>query len=841
MHPKRETLGLNVIPLRYKIVIEPDIKAFHYKGDETIEVDVKKSTNNIALNGAELSIKGAAVRNKNKEQEAKVATEKEKERITLSFSRKIVGKAQLMISFTGNNSDMLYGFYRSRYKKGNKEKHLLTTQFEAANARNAFPCFDEPSLKARFDLSLIVEKNLDCVSNMPIKEEKALENKKLVAFHTTPRMSTYLLYIGVGEFERKTGRLGDIGINVITVPGKGKYAALGLEYAKKFVDFYQKYFRIRYPLPKIDLIAIPDFAVGAMENWGAITFRETALLGDEKSAVAVKQRIAEIVAHELAHQWFGNLVTMQWWNDIWLNESFATFMAYKAMDKVFPEWNMRAQYVDKVINTALSADQIASTHPISVEVNMPSEIDQIFDEISYEKGGSVLNMLEDYVGSEAFRKGLNSYLKRHAYSNATRSDLWNEIKNKGKNVSEFAKCWIETPGYPAVTIKKLNGKLELTQKRFVLSEKKVPEGNWMIPLNYIYSNSRLKNEKILMKKKRHVIDVQKSSWLKMNYNQNGLYRTIYTKDMVDSLGELIKGSELSYIDAWGIENDLYALARGCRVDIMDYLNFVNNYCFAAKYPLNSSVLHHLRAMYNMLFFYNNENAAFLRKLLKDYSDDIIKQVGWIRTNNESTIITMIRNTAIFSSGLSGNKTTLNRANKMFKLFVNNGVEIDPNIRGAVYGLAAWSGNNSVMKVLRERFVKEQLPEERMRLLGSMGMFSDKRLINSSLEFSLSKNVRFQDSYAIAANTASNPAGKTVIWKWTKQNWKELMSRYKTGTHMLPRYISSFRIFSDTKTLKEITRFFGKSANMRTDLKKELKQAIEVIGINSRFVDSATKE
>ena len=424
-----QTLGDNVIPLRYSLSFEPDLKAFRTQGSEVIECIARKATKSIKLNSKETEIVRAAVKSGNALQDARIRKNQKLEQIELILDTAVKGPIEIRVDFVCLNNDKMYGFYRSKYSVDGKEKYLLSSQFEAPNARAAFPCFDEPGFKAIFRLSMKIDKNLSAISNMPIISEKPVsETKKLVEFQETPKMSSYLLYLSVGEFEFRQDTLGKLMIRVITTPGKSGFSALPMRYAKESVKWLQDYFGMDYPLPKLDFIAIPDFAAGAMENWGAITFREIALLGDEKTALPNKQYIAGVVAHETVHQWFGDLVTMKWWNDIWLNESFAEFMSSKAMDELHPEWNLGMQYIESTVGTAFAADSLRSTHPISVKVDNIGEIVSIFDAISYQKGGSILRMLEDYVGADVFRAGLRIYLKKHAYSNATKSDLWDAIQ-----------------------------------------------------------------------------------------------------------------------------------------------------------------------------------------------------------------------------------------------------------------------------------------------------------------------------------------------------------------------------------------------------------------------------
>lgn len=834
-----DTLGEKVIPSRYEIRIEPDFTTFEYGGEERIEVTVNESTERIAINAGELEIKRAVVRDGKGEQVARIMNDGKNERVFLGLGRRVAGKAEIEIFFRGYHNDKLYGFYRSRYLVGGKERYMLTTQLEPANARNAFPCFDEPAFKAAFDVSLIVDEKLSCISNMPVKEERKLGNgKKLVAFQTSPRMSTYLLYMGVGEFVRMTSRYRNMELGVVTTPGKEKYSKLALDYAARFLAYFERYFGIRYPLPKLDLIAVPDFSAGAMENWGAITFRETALLGDEKSSVTAKQRIAEVIAHEFVHQWFGDLVTMRWWNDLWLNESFANFMSYKALDEVMPEWEMMTQYIAGVVGTAFSADQLASTHPISVRVNTPEEIDQIFDEISYNKGGAVLRMIEGYVGHEAFRKGLNHYLDKNSYSNAEKYDLWNAIGwaaskgGKKLRVPEVARSWIDNRGYPAIEVRKTKAGLSLSQERFMLLEKEKGRTVWPIPLDIAYPQGG-REVRTLMRGKELLLRNEGRSQPKLNSGQTGFYRTIYTKDMLDNLGEMIKSVEIGGRDAWGIENDMYALAKKRVYTLSDYLSFIDKYCFAARYPLNASVLSHLRGLFCLFYGGDERIAERIRELLRNYSAEVIKQVGWKRTPDETATTTLIRSAAILGSGISGERMTLNKANKLFKEQSREHA-IDPNIRSAVYGLVAWSGNRGAYETLRSRYEREELPEEKIKLLASLGMFGDAGVLRRSLDYSLSKHVRYQDSYYIPAYVSSNPLGKRIIWQWTRRNWKVFAQRFKSGTHMLGRYIENVGAANDPKTMAELRRFFARKENMRSDLKNPLAETLEMMEINHRF-------
>lgn len=834
---KHETLGENVIPSNYSLTFNTDLKTFRYSGTARIKVVVKKPTKIIKLNAVGLNIKAAKIISRNGVQDAKSKLITKEGRLELSFGKEATGFVTIEIEFSGINNDKMYGFYRSSYTYKGKMNYILTTQFEPADARAAFPCFDEPEFKATFDVTLIINNNLKAISNMPIKGVKKIGNRKAVTFNTTPKMSTYLLYLGVGKYDQLSTKLNKLKINLITTPGKKNLAKLSLEYGKKFVTYYENYFGIKYPLPKLDLIAIPDFAAGAMENWGAITFRETDLLGNESSPLAQKQRKAMIVAHELVHQWFGDLVTMKWWDDLWLNESFADFLSYKAMDEIFPEWQIRAMYLDDIIGTAFEADQLKSTHPISVPVDNPEQINSIFDRISYEKGGTVLYMLECYVGAETFRAGLHDYLKEHKYSNATKYDMFDQIDRQAKRIRkdfkalDLARAWIEKTGYPIVEVAKVQNKFKLTQKRFTITNLKSSD-IWPIPIHYVRTDD-LKEQSFLMNRKSLSIMAENSSWIKLNYRQNYLYRVKYTTDLLNQLGNLIKTKKLEGLDVWGIVNDLFVLVEKGEIVIEDYLDFVKNYCIKVDYPANLVIAGHLGWLYLML--YKTEKFELLRKVAIKYFDYSISKIGWKTLPNEPATTTLYRGVVIRSLGMLGDIKVINKANMLFENFIENGEVIDPNIRTAVYLLAAWNGNKKTFNEFINRYKKETFPEERIRLLQSLGMFNNEELAKKALDFSLSKEVKFQDSPAISGITTINPTGRKYMWQWTRENWHRLVKRYSSGTHLLRHYAGNLGSESTPTKKEEIERFFSNKQNMREDIKRVVSQTLEHVDVNINFM------
>ena len=428
--PRNVRLPLNIKPKRYTLDLKPDLREFVFLGQETIDLEIIESTSTIILHSLDIEIQNCNLILPQQIPIEPIQTISDKNTGTIRFifdQELPKGPATLKLDFTGEINDRLRGFYRSHYfSVDGDEHHLATTQFEATEARRAFPCWDEPSFKAIFELTITIPNNMVAISNMPMsKESKISDELKTVTFQATPVMSTYLVAFVIGDLKYVEGTAKDgTVIRVWATAGKEEQGRFALQTSLQLLDYFNDYFGIPYPLPKLDHLALPDFAAGAMENWGAITYREVALLiDDQQSSSDIRQRVAAIVSHEMAHMWFGDLVTMNWWNDLWLNESFASWIGDKAIDSIFPEWEMWTEFVSSDTNTALSLDGLKNSHPIEQEVKEPAEIGQLFDAISYSKGGSILRMLERFLGEDIFREGLRNYIAQHQYQNAVTRDL----------------------------------------------------------------------------------------------------------------------------------------------------------------------------------------------------------------------------------------------------------------------------------------------------------------------------------------------------------------------------------------------------------------------------------
>ena len=823
-----------VLPINYELEFEPDFAKFKFRGKEKIRVKISKSTKQIVLHSAELEINSCTVIWNEKKLKAKVRLDEKNEELILSLPEKISGKAMLVIDFVGTLNDKLVGFYRSKYEYKGKEKHLATTQFEAADARRAFPCWDEPEAKATFDVSLVVDNNLTAISNMPVISKKRLGKKTVFRFDRTPIMSTYLLYLGVGEFEFLQGKLGKTLVRIVTTKGKKQQGKMALVFTKQFLSYFQKYFKIPYPLPKLDMIAIPDFASGAMENWGAITFRETVLLYDPKtSSTDTLQHIAEVVAHELAHQWFGNLVTMKWWNDLWLNESFATFMATKAVDKIYPNWDFWDQFLISEMTGGLSLDSLKSSHPIDVDVKSPADVRQIFDEISYNKGGSVLMMLEDFIGQETFRNGLHSYLKKHEYSNATTEDLWNSLGAASrKPVRKMMDTWVRQIGYPIIDATVVDSKIKLSQKRFLLEgDSKQQRGRWMIPISV-----RMEDKTITKMMDNSTAIPYDGRWFKVNDGQRGFYRVKYGEDSLEQLGRLIEEKKISNLDRWSIHHDLTALVMSNQYPLKHYLDFVRHYEEEDDYVVLSDIVGFLNFLY--VAFSGEKFWDEIKEFNHYFMSMIFQRLGWDSVRGEKSTYALLRSTLINSLGKLDDKEIHNESQARFSHLLRTN-SLNPDLRSPVYSTVAWNGNLKTYQQLVNMYRKASTQEEKVRFLGSLSNFKEKQLLAKTLAFTLSKDVRTQSLFVPIARMVANPYGKDLVWPWIRKNWKGLVKKFGVGNPLLNRIIGSVSVMSDMKKEKEIRRFFAKHHVPGTEMK--LAQSLERIRIHAKFLENARKE
>jgi len=829
---------VDVIPINYALTFEPDLKKFIFSGTEIITADCKKPTNIISMNCAELKIISCNIKSKGTSIKSTPILNEKKEEIQIKLGEKIKGRVIITIEFQGILNDRLLGFYRSQYQQNGKTKYLATTQFEAADARRAFPCWDEPEAKATFEISIIVNNKFSAISNMPVKSKKKIGSKTIYNFAKTPIVSTYLIYLGVGEFEYLTSKIGKTQIRVIATKGNKSKGKFSLELGKKLLTSYEKYFGIKYPLPKLDLIAVPDFAAGAMENWGAITFRETILLYDPKtSSTRTKQFIAEVISHEIAHQWFGNLVTMKWWNDLWLNESFATFMATKFVDKFYPEWDLWDQFVEDAMNVAMSLDSLKTTHPIDVKVNSPAEIREIFDAISYDKGGCVLRMLEHYVGEPNFQKGLKKYLSDFKYKNAAGQDLWNAIGNaSGMPVSSMVHTWLKQPGFPLIEVHQDGNILKLKQKRYLLeSDKKFSKGLWSVPISLGLDDAISK--KLFTKKSMTVKLPKNTVGFVANYGRKGFYRVKYDEGILLDLKMLVDEKRIPAIDRWAIQNDLFSLCVSGDEQIRNYLDFSDAYFNEDSYLATVNVAHNLASLYFRAF--DEKFVEEIRIYAVNYFKKILFNLGWDPKKSDKHTDALLRSFVISALGKMGDDEITDEALRRYKKFLKSPGSIPPDLVEPICSIAAWNGNSKTHAELIKLYKNAKTMEEKLRFLGALCGFKDKKLLLKSLDFSQTSNVRSQNMQLPIMRVAANPYGDKVLWPWLKKNWKKLNKKVGHGNPLFNRIVASISSVADDSMEKEIKIFFKKNPTPGTE--RTQAQTLERIRINSKLLRRMKQE
>jgi puromycin-sensitive aminopeptidase len=826
---KVKRLADEIMPSRYDLVFKIDMEKFRYTAKETVSFTNKTAGKELAFHASGLEIKTAEMDGRRPET---ISEDKDSQTMTFVFDEAVAaGEHILRLEFVGQIQDSLHGFYKSEYVDNGVKKYLATTQFEAVHAREAFICIDEPLAKAVFSLALDVPAELDAISNTNVTNIDETVDRKLVQFAPSPKMSTYLVAMMVGDFEYVEGKTKNgVDVRVYATPGKIDQLGFAVETGVRALEFYEEYFGIPYPLPKLDMISIPDFAAGAMENWGAVTYRETALLLDPKNtSLANKQRVCEVITHELAHQWFGNLVTLNWWQDLWLNEGFASWMEAFAKDKLFPDWQVWTEFVSSDVSRAMEMDSLANTHPIEVEVEDPRSLDEIFDAISYAKGSSIINMLHHYLGAENFRKGLHDYLTAHSYANAVTHDLWKALGTaSGKPVDEVMSAWTSVPGYPIVSFE--DG--ETKQTRFYASprQRKIAANKeiWPIPFGAIVDGRETQQALITKKSQGADPEIVASNWFKPNPGQTGFYRSLYTGPMIKALEQpLIKG-ELSASDRFGIVDDVFAETEAglTRSDVALELTA------ALRHETNFVVWGGLASGFGSLSAIVEDKAmrdqleAFGRWLIEPN----LKRLGWDPKPGEPVFDTLMRPLVLQQAARFDHEDVVREAKRRLGDYINS-ANVDPNLRPAVFYAAARHGDEADFEAMLRQYRLETVPQVKIALLGSMGIFRQPEIIDAYLKLGLSNDVRHQDLMYVVAYGFRNRDGREKTWKWVQDNWGEFIARYGAGGHMLesfPLYAASG--FATQEMADEIRKFFAR--NEHPAIKRPTAQAVESVELKA---------
>ncbi|KAF2182780.1 hypothetical protein K469DRAFT_711475 [Zopfia rhizophila CBS 207.26] len=816
---------------------------FTYQGTVTIDVDIKTTSgekwNRIILNSHQLKVYNAALKledGKTSRDAKNITYDEKRQRVTLFFSDDITysGRGVITIKFEGVINNIMAGFYRSRYKpKGDVPKsvakddefhYMFSTQFESCEARRAFPCFDEPNLKATFDVELEVPEDQVALSNMPEKEVKKSKKSgfKTVLFDRTPIMSTYLLAWAIGDFEyvedftRRKYNGKNLPVRVYTTRGLKDQGRFALQNCHQIVDYFSEVFQIDYPLPKVDLLAVHEFAHGAMENWGLITYRTTAVLFDEKlSADSYRNRVAYVVAHELAHQWFGNLVTMDWWSELWLNEGFATWVGWFAIDHLYPEWNVWGQFVTESVQTAFQFDSLRTSHPIEVPCYDGLEVDQIFDHISYLKGSSVIRMLSAHLGEKTFLQGVANYLRAHQYSNATTNDLWSALSEaSGQDVNSFMDHWIRKIGFPTVTIAEEPGQISLRQQRFLLSGDAKPEEDetiWWIPLGLQTGPSA--TEASLHKvgaftKKEDTIRGINDAFYKINKNLTGFYRTNYPPERLIKLGEA--KDHLTVQDKIGLVGDAYANAVAGHGSTTGLLAFVERFQDESEYLVWSQILANLGNVRNV-FSDVEDISNGLKKFALTLVTPAVEKIGWEFKKGEAFLIGQLRAALILSAGLVGHKGTVEEAKRRFDLYTSgkDRSAINPSLRKAVFAISVNNGGEAAYSAVKNEYLSTTSIDGKEICLQSLGRVQTPELAQQFLRFIFSADVAMQDKHSGTIALASNAKARLELWNFIRDNWESIIHPTLSGNLVVLERFLRFGLnkFASMDVADEIEKFF----------------------------------
>ncbi len=833
-------LPRHAIPTRYDLHLEPDLATSTFTGDQTVTLTLSEPANDITLNAAELDILSAvAVDARGHTHQATIRLDDALERCHLVFPNTLdQGRLSLRLTFKGRLNDKLRGFYRSTYKHQSGDTRVMAaTQLEATDARRAFPCWDEPAFKAVFAATLVIDDDMTAVSNTAIKSERSQGAKKVIEFEDTIPMSTYLVAFVVGHIVPSDAWLvARTPVRIWTVPGKQHLTRFALEIATFSLRFFEDYYGLPYPSGKLDLLAIPDFAAGAMENLGAITFRETALLVDERAAAhAELARVADVVAHENAHMWFGDLVTMSWWNGLWLNEAFATFMELLAVDAWKPEWERWTAFgVSR--SAALLVDGLHSTRPIEYPVEAPDDADAMFDVLTYEKGASALRMLEQHLGPEVFREGVRDYLRTNAYGNADTGDLWDALgRAAGLPVPALMNRWIFGEGYPLVTVT-LDGGSSLTirQQRFTyLAESATApdatEEDWQIPLQIkVAAEGRSSSQRVLLTGPEMSVHVPPGvEWALVNEGGHGFYRVRYSPELLQRLVEHLP-DDLRPIERFNLVNDTWAAAMAGLIPLADYLDLTA--CFRAEGDTHVwSLL--IDSFHSLNRIIPPTVQPGLEAFIRDRIQPALDTIGWQPRHGETELTRQLRGDLIRALGTVGNDPeTQTRAHDLYTAYVDDCGSVDPNLLPALVAILAHTGESSRYQEFLGRFHASTTPQEERRYLYALAGFRSPDLLKATLSHTIDGTVRTQDGPFVISAVLMNVYGREQAWSFVKTNWQTMDRLFpKQG---LRRMCGGIVALATPELEREVREFF---ASHEIDLGgKTLPQYLEQLRIAVTF-------
>ncbi|CDH16259.1 probable Alanine/arginine aminopeptidase [Zygosaccharomyces bailii ISA1307] len=836
----REVLPTNVTPLHYDLTLEPDFKTFKFSGHLKLDFKVNdQKLDSIYLNTEAIELNAATI-----EGQEPLAIENDAENQVTEFKfpqGTLAGKEKvtLDIKYTGELNDHMAGFYRAKYedKLTGETKYMATTQMEPTDARRAFPCYDEPNRKATFDITLVSEPHLTHLSNMDVKAESVEGGKKVTHFNTTPKMSTYLVAFIVAELKYVENKDFRIPVRCYATPGNehlGQYAA---DLTAKTLAFFEKAFGIQYPLPKLDNVAVHEFSAGAMENWGLVTYRVVdVLLDKENSTLGRIQRVAEVVQHELAHQWFGNLVTMDWWEGLWLNEGFATWMSWYSCNEFQPDWKVWEEYVTDTLQNALALDSLRSSHPIEVPVRRADEINQIFDAISYSKGSSVLRMVSKWLGEDTFIKGVSQYLQKFKYGNAQTVDLWDSLSEaSGKDVRKVMDIWTKKVGYPVISVKEDGGKITFSQNRYLSTgDLKPEEDETLYPVFLALSTKKGVDNSLVLNERSKTIELEDPSFFKVNAAQAGIYITSYSDERWTKFGQ--QAEFLPVEDRVGLVADAKALSASGYTSTKNFLNLVSQWNDEQSFVVWEQILNSLSALKAAWIFEPQETQDALNNFTKKLVSSKAHNLGWKFSSTDSFATQRLK-VAMFGAACSAKDQEVEKAAlEMFAKYTAGDKKAIPAlIKPIVFNAAARAGGADNYEKIFHIYKNPVSNDEKLAALRTLGRFEDSKLLERTLSYLTDGTVLNQDIYIPMQGMRSHRQGIEALWSWLQKNWDDVSKRLPPGLSMLGSVVViSTSAFTSLEAVDQIKKFFSDKSTKGFD--QNLAQSLDTIVSKAKWIN-----
>jgi puromycin-sensitive aminopeptidase len=834
-HPDPYRLPRTVLPSRYDIELTPDLDQATFTGSVSIDVDVTEPVDTIWLNAAEIDIYTAEIEDATGQRTtvSEVALESEPERLRLGLGRMVPeGAYRLHLAFHGILNDKLHGFYRSVFQDEDGHEHVIaTTQFETTDARRAFPCFDEPEFKSVFGVTLIVPADQFAVSNAPIIDDRSMDDgRRKLVFADTMKMSTYLVAFCIGPFEATAPvDVDGVPLRIVHPVGKGHLTDYALEVGAFSLRHFTQYYGIPYPDQKLDLVAIPDFAFGAMENVGCVTFREVLLLIDRQQATQPElMRAADVIAHEIAHMWFGDLVTMRWWNGIWLNEAFATFMATMAADAFNVNWQRWVQF-SLERSAAFEVDSLERTRPIEYPVNSPQDANGMFDLLTYEKGGAVLRMLEQYMGEEAFRDGVRHYLNTHQYGNTETNDLWDAIEEVTEEPARrIMDSWIFQRGFPLISIdSSAGGKVTMQQQRFCFTPLAGDTTQWSVPVGLRYGRGdQVAEQRALLESDALDIDLGgEVDWLVVNAGGHGFYRVRYAPALLQHLTPVMM-QQLQPIERYGLVDDTWASVLAGSTSAVDFLNFARGFSGETDLDVWTVLASCLSQLDRLL---DGEPRQRYQAILRELYGPALARLGWEPRPDDASRTLELRGLLIRSIAIAGqDQEALAACRDLHAQYLEDRSSVEPNIAAAVAAAVASAGSCADYTAFVDRFKHAATPQEERRYQSLLAAFPGVEEIASTLEMTLNGEVRTQDAPYLVAQCMRNREQGMQAWRFVVDHWEQMLDAYPDNA--IVRMLDGFKSLSEPDIAAEIEAFFQSHKVPQGEL--TLQQHLERLRVNT---------